>query len=353
VLRRILALALLAALAAAVSLWLFARMRPNTADVPSAGAARLPDFDGAAGWVNGGPMTPDSLRGVPVAVVLWSDTDPRGLDLLRRAGSWDDAYRRWGVRVIGVHDPEFAFAAESSVTADVARRLSLRMPIARDPRYQVARALGLEPPAVVIADPDGRIVFTAGADGAAKAERTLRDLVRATHPDTPFPHSPADRTGAENVVRVVYLGTARAAAGPLAGAAPGRPQTFTTQFRFQEEGEKEVPYPVGRWTPEAEGVTSARGGAANFIAIRTGEGRVFAVLGPGGGRAGRVWILDGDGWLAPEARGADVRADLRGATYVDVNAPRLYEIVRGGSHVLRFSPETAGIVFHSFAIARR
>jgi len=352
--RPLAALVLVAALAAAVVIWWLARPHPEPRARPTPAAATLPDFGAAAGWVNGGPLTADSLRGAPVALVVWSDTDPRGLDLVREAEAWHQAYARYGARVVAVHVPEFSFAAESSVTAGVAKRLGLHVPIARDPGYLVQRRLGLDPPAVVIAGGDGRIVFASDAGGAPEAERALRDLVRALHPDRPFP---AGRVGAAGGAaggrsrpRVVYLGTARATHGPLAEATSGRAQTFTTQFRFQEEGEAWVPYPVGRWMPGAEALTAERAGAANFIALRTGAGRVFAVIGAPPGRVARVWVLDGDDWLAPGARGDAVREDSRGATFVEVDAPRLYAIARGGARMLRLSPDVAGLVFYSFAI---
>ncbi|HUK62734.1 MAG TPA: hypothetical protein VLV15_05350, partial [Dongiaceae bacterium] len=107
--------------------------------------------------------------------------------------------------------------------------------------------------------------------------------------------------------------------------------------------------PVGRWTPSAEGLTAARGGAANFVAIRHDGGRVSAVMTPPASGTARAWILDAEGWLKPDERGADVHVDARGATYVDVTEPRLYTIAnatRAGA--LKLSPEEPGLTIDSF-----
>ena len=58
-------------------------------------------------------------------------------------------------------------------------------------------------------------------------------------------------------------------------------------------------------------------------------------------------VLDVTDW------GADVRTDARGASYVDVVEPRLYEITRSGTgRVLRFSPEEPGLVIHQFTFEK-
>ena len=107
---------------------------------------------------------------------------------------------------------------------------------------------------------------------------------------------------------------------------------------------------LGRWTTGAEGLTAVRGGAANFVAIRHGGGQVSAVLGPPPSGTSRVWVLADEAWLAENARDQDVRADPRGATYIEVSEPRLYRIARAGkTHVLKLSPEAPGLVIYCFA----
>jgi len=317
--------------------------------------SRLPRLDGAEGWINGHPLTPDSLQGHPTVLMLWSDTDPASLESLPWAESWYRAYAPFGVRVIGVHLPDYAFASDSAVAGRAVRRLSRHFPIALDPHYQILSAFGRdeERPAVIVADTEGRIVLNAGRDSLAAASRIIRDLVREVRPDAGFPAmaDPSGDDAAPSVAtRFAFLGTARVKSGPLATAEPGRAQTFTAQFRFQEEGEPYVPYPVGRWKPSAEGLSAARGGAANYVAIRYPGGSVAAVIAPPFGQSSRVWILADDAWLSPDEYGEDIETDPRGASYIDVKEPRLYRIARGAKpHVLKLSPEDPGVTVYSFA----
>ncbi len=316
---------------------------------------QLPDLDRADAWLHGGPLTRDSLAGGPVVIAIWSDIDPQALSSLPVLETWHEAYARYGLRVVGLYTPEFVFGADSTVPARVARRLGLTFPIALDPGYRVRGAFeGASAGAsLVLADASGRIVHASRFEALGQVDRLLRAELARTRPEVSFPPEPqGGRTSSTPPApRFVFLGTARAEEGPLTKVAPGRAIAFTTQFRYQEEGKPLVPYPVGRWVPSAEGLASAQGGAAHFVAIRIPEGDVSLVAGPAPEGSSRVWLLAGDNWLDPATRGADVRVDARGATYIDVAEPRLYSIARGAHGiVLRASPESKGLTIYAFVI---
>lgn len=313
---------------------------------------RLPRLEGMT-WLNGGPLPPDSLRGHVVALALWSDTDPGCLANLPAVEAWHQAYARYGVRVVGVHAPDFSFAADSAVPARIVRRLGLGFPVALDPACRIRNLLGdpADGPLVLIAGPDGRILARgSGRAGIARADGALREALRRLRPEVGFP---AGRVAAPATaaapLRTVFLGVGRVPGGPLANAESRRAQPFTAQFRFQVEGAPWTPYPVGWWTPDAEGLAAARGGAANFVAMRYDADRVGVVMSPPASGRSRVWILRDEAWLAGGALGADARLDSRGASYVDVTEPRLYFVSRGaGKHVLKLSPEEPGLAIHAF-----
>ncbi|MEK7331703.1 MAG: hypothetical protein AAB113_12985, partial [Candidatus Eisenbacteria bacterium] len=325
--------------------------------------AALPSLADASGWLNGGPLTPDSLRGHLTVVALWSDTDPECLRALPVLQSWHQAYARYGARIVGVHEPDFAFAADPSVPARLALRMGLSFPIALDPAYAIRRHLGgpSDGPRLVLADPAGTIVGAAsGRRQLAGIERALRGQLKQLHPELDFPSdpglasgpSPARPTAEAPGARVVPLGSTRVREGPLAGATPGRAQPFTAQFRYQVEGKPYVPYPVGLWSPGGEGITAARGGAENFIALRYDAGALWAVLSPPQGETVRVWVLRDEKWLPADALGADARLDGRGDSYIEVSEPRLYAVCRerAGEHVVKLSPATPGVTVHALIV---
>jgi hypothetical protein len=320
--------------------------------------ARLPHFESVKAWLNRGSFAPESLAGHPAVVVLWSDTNPSALDVLPLVQSWWQAYSRYGVRVLGVHSPEFAFAADPAVPNRVVQRLGLGFPIALDPNYEIRNRFGdaMPWPGLAVADTAGRIVLQVPVSGASQADRALRKLLRRLHPDAGFPDEAEvmDKPAVPTATRIVSLGAGRVRSGPLAGVRPGTALTFTTQFRFQEEGAPFVPYPVGRWIPGAEGLVAVQGGAPNFIAIRHGGERVRAVIGPPPSGPARVWILENETWLGAETLGEDVSLDPQGASFALISEPRIYEIAAPGkSRVLRFSPENPGVTFYAFLFESR
>jgi len=323
---------------------------------PSVAADALPVLP-ETGWHFGGPLTADSLRGRIVVLAVFSDTHPGTFEALPVLEHWHEAYARFGVRVVGVHAPEYAFATDRGVVDRLAGRLSIAFPIVEDPSLQTLVALGGRGSEVriALAGPDGRVRVTrsigAPAEDLIRIEGALRALLRETQPDRGFPAQAANDTAAGDTpsrVRTVRLGAASVAQGPLAGAAPGRAQPFTAQFRFEVEGPPYVPYPIGWWIPRPEGVEAARGGAAQFLAIRYDASRVGVVASPPASGRSRLWILRDEAWLPPEALGRDARLDARGASYVDIEAPGLYFVTRGpGTHVLKLSPEDAGVTVHA------
>jgi len=225
--------------------------------------------------------------------------------------------------------------------------------IALDPALALAVPSTGHASFVLVGDAGGALRFTCltPADLAA-ADRWLRGRLRALHPDAGFPDEPraAPPAGraAPAAVRFVRLGAGQVPEGPLNDAPPGVPHAFVTQTRFEEEGRAWIPVPVGRWTPGGDGLTAARGGAANFLAIRYHAGRVGVVASPPAGAGVKLWVLRDEAWLPAAARGPDVSADATGATYVEVDEPRLYLLTGDrGEHVLKLSPDAPGLTLHA------
>lgn len=347
--RRVIVLALfLAAAAIGLTIAVAPRFLPGLR-ATRAPRRELPSLDGLA-WLGAPPR--GGTAGRPVALLLWSDTDPRGLDALRVVDGWHRAFAPAGVLVVAAHVPAFGFAADSAVAGRVARRLGLELPIALDPRLALEAALGgaSDGPHLVVADARGIVrVDTVGLAGLAAGELALREAILAARPGAVFPS--AGGIPVRAAARTILLGAGRVASGPLRDAPAGRTQVFTAEFRYQEQGARDVPYPVGAWTPGADGLSAARGGAANFVALRYDAARLGLVMSPPPGGAARVWVLRDDRWLAADARDADVREGAGREACVNVTEPRLYWVERGrGERVIKISPESAGITLHAFVL---
>jgi thiol-disulfide isomerase/thioredoxin len=79
--------------------------------LPSEG--RLPPFQGATGWLNSEPLTPEVLRGGVVAVQFWTYTCVNWLRTLPYVREWAQKYHDHGVRIVSASILSFCFSAIS------------------------------------------------------------------------------------------------------------------------------------------------------------------------------------------------------------------------------------------------
>jgi thiol-disulfide isomerase/thioredoxin len=134
------------------------RLAGDTSVLPVEG--RLARFDGATGWLNSEPLSPDGLRGRVVLVDFWTYTCVNWLRTLPYVRAWDAKYREHGLTVVGVHTPEFGFEHDVENVTRAAHDLGVVYPIAIDSDYGVWRAFENHYwPAAYVADREGRIRF--------------------------------------------------------------------------------------------------------------------------------------------------------------------------------------------------
>ncbi len=134
------------------------RLADDDAVLPVEG--HLASFDGATGWLNSEPLTPEGLRGRVVLVDFWTYTCVNWLRTLPYLRAWAEKYASHGLTIVGVHTPEFGFERDVDNITAQARALGVEYPIAIDSKYGVWQAFANHFwPAVYIADAQGRIRF--------------------------------------------------------------------------------------------------------------------------------------------------------------------------------------------------
>jgi thiol-disulfide isomerase/thioredoxin len=158
---------------------LFHRQAAGGATLPVEG--RLPEFEGATGWLNSEPLTAAGLRGRVVLVNFWTYTCINWLRTLPYVRAWAAKYRDLGLTVIGVHTPEFGFEHERDNVITVSRDENVDYPIALDNDYAVWRAFANNFwPAIYIADAEGRLRYHHfGEREYAMTEMVIQELLMA------------------------------------------------------------------------------------------------------------------------------------------------------------------------------
>ena len=153
------------------------RLAGDAAALPVEG--RLASFDGATGWLNSEPLTPEGLRGRVVLVDFWTYTCVNWLRTLPYVRAWAAKYAGAGLTVVGVHTPEFGFERDVDNVIAQARHSASSYPIAVDNDYAVWRAFANHSwPAVYVADAEGRIRFHHFGEGEyAQTEMVIQQLL--------------------------------------------------------------------------------------------------------------------------------------------------------------------------------
>jgi thiol-disulfide isomerase/thioredoxin len=140
---------------------------------------RLPEFDGATGWLNSEPLTAAGLRGKVVLVDFWTYTCINWLRTLGYVRAWHERYADKGLVVVGVHTPEFPFERDVDNVRAAVEEMNVRYPVALDPSYAVWQAFSNNAwPAVYIADTEGKIRYDHFGEGAYdECEHVIQDLL--------------------------------------------------------------------------------------------------------------------------------------------------------------------------------
>jgi cytochrome c biogenesis protein CcdA/thiol-disulfide isomerase/thioredoxin len=290
-------------------------------------APPAPEFREIDLWLNtesGEPLSLASLRGKVVLVDFWTYSCINCLRTLPHLKAWDDAYRRAGLVIVGVHSPEFAFERVPGNVRSAVNRLGIRYPVALDNGFRTWNAYRNQYwPAKYLIDRTGRVRYTHFGEGAYReTEETIRQLLGEGVRGRARPV--ADRTPTQITTPESYLGYLRIDRYRGDELVPDAESTYRFAGRLNVD---ELSF-GGRWSVERQ--RSVAGERAR-VRLRFRARDVFLVL-SGSGRLGV--FVDGRPLRTVQVEGT----------------PRLYTLARfpsvaEGLLELRFAPGLAGYAF--------
>jgi thiol-disulfide isomerase/thioredoxin len=289
----------------------------------------LASFEGATGWLNSEPLTPEGLRGRVVAVDFWTYTCINWLRTAPYVRAWDAKYRDLGLTIIGVHTPEFGFEHDRDNVIPRAREYGVEFPVALDNDYGVWGAFSNHFwPALYIADAEGRIRYHHFGEGEyAMCEMVIQQLLVDAGAQGVDPGLVSvDPQGFEVAADWETLRTPETyvAFGRSAGFASPDRARFDEPHTYPEPGRLGLNEwaPSGEWTLAAHAAVSNEAGAR--IAFRYQARDVNLVMGPASRGASIPFRVSIDGAVPGGAHGFDVDGEGNG-TLTD---QRLYQLVR-------------------------
>jgi len=306
-----------------------AMMSAQGASGPSKTEGPLPKLDGATGWLNSTPLTPESLRGKVVVVDFWAYSCINCLRAMPYVNAWYRHYKDSGLVVLGVHSPEFAFEKDLDNVRSAVKKFDIRYPVALDNELAIWKAFNNKFwPAKYFVDAKGQIRGHHFGEGKyAKSEREIRRLLT--------------EAGAKNLPDPLDDAAGEGVAAPADTASVGSPETYVGYARaenfvspgaFARDAKKTYAIPkslaLNQWAlsgPWAVAREHARlDGATGRIAFRFKARDLHLVLGPSAsGKPVRFRVTLG-GVPPGKDAGMDVDANGHGV----VREHRLYQLIR-------------------------
>ncbi len=142
------------------------------------GPVHAPEFPPNVQWVQGGAQRLADLRGKPVLIDFWDYTCINCIHTLPYLNEWHKRYEPYGLRVIGVHTPEFSFGREAANVTRAVREHSIQYPVVMDNEYAIWNAYANRYwPAKYLIDGNGYLRYyhfgEGGYDETEEAHRAL------------------------------------------------------------------------------------------------------------------------------------------------------------------------------------
>lgn len=323
--RRSLVSRLLAGAALAVGLLPADRGAAQSGPGPSA-----PEFTGIDGWLNtAAPLTIAGLRGDVIVVNFWTYSCINCRRTVPYLNRWQADYGSRGLRVIGIHTPEFGFERTRHNVDQSVREFGILYPVGQDNAFRTWRAWSNRAwPTFYLLDRNGQTVLVREGEGYAhELEGAIRALLGLA-PAYAMATSSADPDLSRIRTPEIYFGSLHPT--PQDSAQSPRPGAATYAFR-QGEGPKLNDYQLdGSWAREEEALVlgSPRGG----LRLRFSAAKLHLVA------------------AAPRAAPLHVRVDGGTSQTIEVGRPTLYTLLDGetyAEHLLEFETETPGLSLFS------
>jgi thiol-disulfide isomerase/thioredoxin len=315
---------------------------------------RTPEFPGDVTWLQGGPLRMQELRGRPVLIDFWDYTCVNCLHTIPYLKEWNVRYSPYGLVIIGVHSPEFAFARERGYVARAVGDLGIEYPVLLDNSYSLWDAYANRYwPAKYLIDKDGYLrAYHFGEGAYEEVEGLLQSLIREVSPEAKLPPvMPAmreeDKPGAVcyRGTTDLYLGYSRGRIGN-ADVWPDKPARYREELT-ERDG---YAYLAGEWLLGKESLTRPEGvEGESRLFLRYSAKEVNLVAYPPR-QPGKLELLQDGHPLAPEDAGEDVTfEDARSVVIVD--QPRMFMLVNNrefDTHDLSISTASDGMGLYAF-----
>ena len=320
------------------------RLAARAARIAAAGSA--PELTGLTGWLSGGPTTiaRELAKGNVVLIDFWTYTCINCIRTFPFLVEWHEKYAEHGLRIIGVHSPEFEFEKEARNVLDSMAEHGIEYLVAQDNDFRTWRAFSNRYwPAKYLIGPSMDVRYAHFGEGDyPETEEEIREALEEAGRDLSgvpvgvAASIPTRDPRATGQTRELYGGTHRNYGRTQYAAQPeyyisGGVERFYTDIAEGQGRLGNKWYVQGLWRNEEEAIVHAREteNLEDYIALNFTARTVNVVLNiPPGEAPYRVYVeVDGEP-VRREWAGDDVRFDEAGNGFVTVTEDDLYRLVK-------------------------
>lgn len=316
-----------------------------------------PDFpDGL--WLNtSSPISWEDQRQSFTLIDFFDYTCINCLRTLPYLRAWQEIYAPLGLRLYGIHTPEFSFAHDPDIVKSGISRLGVHWPVFLDNDQTLWTAYANRYwPSLYLIDYEAKIRFRhVGEGGYREIEKTIQACIVEHNPDVELPDlldpiRPEDAQDAycPPTSPEIQLGSVHNL--DLAAQEP-------KEFTIPEQLEPDHIFLEGFWRVTRDGITLTS--KQGMIALQYKAAEIYAVLSPypddRKGLPSRtntlyIQVFQDKAHLSPENFGQDVLLES-GHAMVRVDFPRLYNLAVNpevGTHELRLQITGPGLTLYAF-----
>lgn len=145
-----------------------------------ASAKPLPDFQGIQQWLNSDPLSIADLKGNVVLIQFWTFACINCQRTLPYITRWHRQYAAQGLKVIGIHTPEFIFEHDPNNIRKAIEKHQITYPVPVDNEYKTWKAYQNEYwPHLFLADRRGLMRYDHIGEGAYDTtEQMIQTLLK-------------------------------------------------------------------------------------------------------------------------------------------------------------------------------
>ncbi len=316
-----------------------------------------PEFPPGVQWLQGMPQKMADLRGKVVLVDFWDYTCVNCIRTLPYLKEWHRRYADHGLRVIGVHAPEFSFARESGNVQRAVREHGIEYPVVLDNDYAIWQAYANRYwPAKYLVDGKGYLRYVHFGEGAYdRTEEAVRTLLKEIFPDALLPGvvdpvREEDKPGAVcyRATPELYLGFARGNFGNVRDLQPDKAATYRDPGMHTDG----FAYLDGDWLLSGEYLARPAGatGVSKITVPYMAKEVNLVIHPPTYGGAATISVAQDGAPLAADDAGPDVQPGGATST-MTIETPRMYRVVNNrqiGRHELTLETKSDGVALYAF-----